>query len=78
MILKILLVVGVIAFVYFMFIKKRPTIAESKDEQKKEKQQSKSSEMVECPSCSVYCSLDDSILSSGKYYCSKECVEKKS
>lgn len=76
MILKILLVVGVIAFVYFMFIKKRPTIAESKDEQKKEKPQS--SEMVECPSCGVYCSLDDAILSSGKYYCSKECVEKRS
>lgn len=76
MILKILLVAGVIAIVYFMFIKKRPAVTESKKEQKKEKPQS--SDMVECPSCGIYCSLDDAILSNGKYYCSKECVEKRS
>ncbi len=74
MILKILLVAGVIAFVYFIFIKKKPTLTESKNEQKKEKKES--SEMVECSECSIYCSLDDAILSNGKYYCSKECVEK--
>ena len=76
MILKILLVAAVIAVVYFMFIKKKPTLTESENEQKKEKKES--SEMVECSTCDIYCSLDDAILSNGKYYCSKECVEKAS
>jgi uncharacterized protein len=76
MILKILLVAGVIAFVYFMFIKKKPPIAKSEGESKKE--QKESSEMVECSTCDIYCSLDDAILSNGKYYCSQECVEKAS
>lgn len=76
MILKILLVAGVIALVYFIFIKKKPTLTDSKSEQKKENKES--SEMVECSTCGIYCSLDDAILSSGKYYCSKECVEKAS
>ncbi len=76
MILKILLVAGVIAFVYFMFIKKKPPIVKSEGESKKE--QKESSEMVECSTCGIYCSLDDAILSNGKYYCSQECVEKAS
>ncbi|TKI71184.1 hypothetical protein FCU45_02050 [Sulfurimonas crateris] len=76
MILKILLVVGVIALVYFIFIKKKPTLTETKSEQKKDKKES--SEMIECSTCSIYCSLDDAILSNGKYYCSQECVEKRS
>lgn len=76
MILKILLVAAVIAVVYFMFIKKKPTLAKSENEQKREKKES--SEMVECSTCDIYCSLDDAILSNGKYYCSKECVEKAS
>ena len=76
MILKILLVAAVIAVVYFMFIKKKPTLAKSENEQKKEKKES--SEMVECSTCGIYCSLDDAILSNGKYYCSQECVEKAS
>lgn len=76
MILKILLVVGVIALVYFIFIKKKPTLTETKSDKKREKKES--SEMVECSTCGIYCSLDDALLSNGKYYCSQECVEKAS
>lgn len=71
MILKLLLVIGVIAIVYFMFIKKKP-IADKKDN-KNEKLSS--NDMVECSTCGVYSELDDSILSNGKYYCSKECLD---
>ncbi len=72
MILKILLIAGVIAFVYFMFIKK-PSV---RDERDGTKAPPKVDDMVECCVCGVYAPLKDSILSSGKYYCSKECLYK--
>jgi uncharacterized protein len=65
MILKILLVVGLVAFVYFIFVKK-----------KLQKKDQESSDMVECSTCGIYCELDSAILSSGRYYCSKECLKK--
>lgn len=71
MIWKILLVVGVIALVYFMFIKKRPKVQSDT-----KKDAPKSSDMVACDTCGIYCALDDTIVSNGKYYCSKECLEK--
>jgi uncharacterized protein len=66
MILKILLVVGLVAFVYFIFVKKK----------KQQKKDQESSDMVECSTCGIYCELDSAILSSGRYYCSKECLKK--
>jgi len=75
MILKLLLVVGVIALVYFIFIKKKPQLQNQGQEPKK-KDNIQSDEMIECSTCKIYCSLDDAILSNGKYYCSKECLEK--
>ncbi|PLY12250.1 hypothetical protein CVO_07835 [Sulfurimonas sp. CVO] len=74
MILKILLVAGVIAIIYFMFIKKKPAVQNSNKEKKRD--EIDSSDMVECSTCGIYCEIDDAILSNGKYYCSKECIEK--
>ncbi len=71
MIWKFLLIVGVIALIYFMFIKKRPKVHSDT-----KKDELKSSDMVECATCGIYCALDDTIVSNGKYYCSKECLEK--
>jgi uncharacterized protein len=73
MILKVLLIVGVIAFVYFFFIKKKPLIKNATKEDTK----LQSSDMVECSSCGVYAQVDDSILSGASYYCSQECLERK-
>ncbi len=75
MILKFLLVIGVIAVVYFMFIKKKPTLNERKKDTK-EKEEIQSNEMVECVECGIYCEIDDTILSNNKYYCSSECLKK--
>lgn len=75
--LKYLLVIGVIAIIYFIFIKKKPALGHSKQESdtaKKEKVQS--NDMVECSTCKIYCELDDALLSNNKYYCSKECLER--
>lgn len=78
MILKFLLVVTVIAVVYFMFIKKKPAVTKAKKESKKEnkKEEVESNDMVECAECGIYCEIDDTILSNNKYYCSQECLKK--
>ncbi|WP_428738306.1 PP0621 family protein [Sulfurimonas sp.] len=70
--IKYLVVIGVIAFVYFMFIKKKP-ISSTKDSKDTKPQPN---DMIECSSCGVYVEISESILSNGKYYCSKECVQK--
>ena len=71
--IKYLLVIGVIAFVYFFFIKKRPA-AEQTDTKRKDPQET--SEMIECSECGLYVELSEAILSSSKYYCSNECINK--
>jgi len=76
MILKVLLVIGVIAVVYFMFIKEKPSKVTKTSTKKKDNL--KANDMVECATCGVYSELQESILSNAKYYCSKECVDKAS
>lgn len=73
MIMKLLLIIGVITIVYFIFFKKKPQNIQSKN---KTSNKPESKEMVECSSCGIYCELDDTILSNNKYYCSQECVDK--
>jgi len=31
--------------------------------------------MVECQKCSTYISVDEALMSDGRYFCSKECVD---
>ncbi len=71
MILKIIavVVIGFLAYVLF-FKKNREKIISKKNEQIED-------EMVECPSCKTYVSQKEAILSNGKFYCSKECLENK-
>jgi len=78
MILKLLLVIGVIATVYFMFIKKkRPSVKTKQTKQTKQnRKKTPSNEMIECETCGIYCDIDESILSGSKYYCSKDCIDK--
>ncbi|MDH4944625.1 PP0621 family protein [Sulfurimonas sp. C5] len=70
MILKILLVIGVIAVVYFMFIKKKPISSKNNDTKLQ------ANDMIECAQCGVYVEVGEAILSNGKYYCSQECLNK--
>jgi len=73
--IKWLLVIGVVTAIYVFFIKKSPSVTK-KQNNNKEKDKKLSNEMVQCSTCSVYCELDDALLSGGKYYCSTECLEK--
>jgi len=67
MIFKLLLIIAVIATIYFIFFKKKKIIKEIKNN-------SEANEMVQCSVCGIYCEIEDSILSNGKYYCSNECL----
>jgi uncharacterized protein len=72
MILKILLIGAVIYVVYIMFFKQKGV--ESSPNKTTNEQKSQVDEMVECANCGLYVELSESILSNGKYYCSKECI----
>jgi len=72
MILKILAILAVLFFVYLVFFKKsRKKSIKNKKEDKIE------DEMIECATCKIYISQREAILSNGKFYCSKECIENK-
>ena len=72
MILKTLAIAVVLFIVYIIFFKKN----REKDIVKK-KDVKIEDEMLECPTCQTYISTKESILSNGKYYCSKDCLENK-
>jgi uncharacterized protein len=73
MVLKIVAVVIVAFLVYILFFKKNreKDIITKKNEKIED-------EMVECPTCKIYVSQKEAIVSNGKFYCSKECLLNKS
>ena len=72
MVLKIIAVVIIAFLIYVLFFKKR-----REKELFDKKNERITDEMVECPSCKTYVSQKEALLSNGKFYCSKECLEKK-
>jgi uncharacterized protein len=75
MILKILLVLGVIAAVYFLFFKKSAPLSQQKKKDTSAKKPEEDT-MVPCEACGVFVSVKEAFLKDGKYYCSKSCMEK--
>jgi uncharacterized protein len=69
--LKLIAIGAVLFLVYLLFFKK--TRISNKDENNKYDEISDT--LVECPTCKVYVSKDEAILSNGKYYCSKKCLK---
>jgi uncharacterized protein len=72
MVVKVLILGIVLFLVYLVFFKKN---RESNIKNNKKKHDEIIDTMVECPTCSTYVSKDDSILSNGKYFCSKACLK---
>ena len=72
MVLKIIAVVIMAFLAYILFFKKtrEKDIITKKNEKIED-------EMVECPTCKTYVSQKEAILSNGKFYCSKECLNNK-
>jgi len=56
-------------FIYKLLGGKLPTIGKSADEKKLD-----DDTLVECEKCSTYVTVKESIIVSGKHYCSKECA----
>lgn len=78
MIMKLLLIIGVIGFVYFFFIKKKPKLTNANNNTTNKKEKLDGNDMIECPSCGIFFEVNDGIISGAKYYCSSECVTKAS
>ena len=72
MILKVLAVILIIFLIYILLFKKN-----REKEISKKNNEKITDEMVECPSCKTYVSQKEAILSNGKFYCSKECLNNK-
>ncbi len=67
-----ILVIVLIALVYFLFIKKKPLPGENKKNSTSKKAQD--DDMVACKKCGVYVSLNEALLQNGEYFCSDECL----
>jgi uncharacterized protein len=72
MVLKIVAVIVIIFLIYILFFKKN-----REKELFAKKNERITDEMMECPTCKTYVSQKEALLSNGKFYCSKECLENK-
>ncbi|MEA3499324.1 MAG: PP0621 family protein [Campylobacterota bacterium] len=68
--IKLLAVIAVLFLVYLVFFKRN----REKNIKDSKKFDEITDTMVECPTCGTFISKDDAILSNGKYFCSKECL----
>ena len=62
MLFKILILVAIIAAVYYFFFKAKPITKQDEET------------LVECKKCHTFVSSKEAIIKDGKYYCSKECA----
>lgn len=70
-----IVVLVLIALVWFLFVKKKPLPNEKASTTKKKKEKLDEDDMVECISCGTYISLSEALLRDGKYFCSDECLK---
>ena len=69
MILKLLVFAVVAVLIYKFFGGKLPQFGKSRQEKKLD-----DDTLVECEKCHTYVTVKESIIVSGKYYCSTECT----
>jgi len=70
MIFKLLIFAIVATMVYKFFGGKIPNIRKTPNEKKLD-----DDTLVECKTCGTYATVKESIIVSGEYYCSKECID---
>lgn len=68
MLLKILLLAGIVAVVYYAFFNKKSLSTPKNDDSLDEA-------MIPCSRCGTYVQAKEALMREGKYYCSRECVE---
>ncbi|QOG13195.1 PP0621 family protein [Arcobacter sp. FWKO B] len=69
MIWKLLIFIVILVLVYLVFFRKRRV----KNGDKKDEI---ADTLIECKTCGTYITKDEAILSNGKHFCSKECLNK--
>lgn len=69
------LLIILIALFALLFIIVRPLLMTSNARRNK-KRDEHIEEMVECACCSIYTARNEALISQGKYFCSKECLQK--
>jgi uncharacterized protein len=69
--LKILLLISVFTLVYFIFFRKKETNKVKESPKKK----LEGEELIPCSVCGTLVSDREILISNGKYFCSKECLE---
>ncbi|MDP3464486.1 MAG: PP0621 family protein [Sulfuricurvum sp.] len=69
--IKLLLFAGVLVGVYYVFFAKKKSLSGPKNDV------SMDEAMIPCATCGTYVQAKDTLMSTGKYYCSSECMEKK-
>lgn len=67
--IKLLVLVVAVAAVYFIFFKKKSLIPPSSNTSAEEA-------MIPCVRCGTYVQVKETLMRDGKYYCSRECMEK--
>ncbi|WP_198306257.1 PP0621 family protein [Arcobacter vandammei] len=71
MLLKVISVILIGFIIYLIFFKNKRVDGTKKNDKLI------SDEMVECPACGTFVSQSEAIVSSGKFFCSKDCLNKK-
>ncbi len=74
MILKWLILGAIIYAVYVLFFKDKSISSTSNKSSKKDDNDSE--EMVECCECGTFVATKEAFIKNGKFYCSKECMNK--
>jgi uncharacterized protein len=69
--MKIILLLLAIFVIYLLFFKNKRVDGVKKNDKLI------SDEMVECPTCSTFVAQSEAIVSNGKFFCSKECLNQK-
>lgn len=68
--LKLLLFIGFLSAVYFLFFNKKKTLTPPSNDNSNEEA------MVPCAACGTYVQIKETFMRDGKYYCSRECMER--
>ena len=72
---KLLVIVLVIAAIYYLFIRKPVKKSEEPTQTGSKKQDKKLEDiMVECTKCGTFVSSKEALIKDGQYFCSKECA----
>lgn len=66
--LKLILLIGVLVGIYYVFFKKKRITPPSSDNSQEEA-------MIPCAKCDTYVSSKEALKRDGRYYCCKECLE---